>query len=31
MNVSAMPYLKIASQRNLGTTDFEKLRVQINR
>jgi hypothetical protein len=29
MDVSAMPYLKMASQRNLGTTDFDKLRVEI--
>jgi uncharacterized protein (DUF362 family) len=29
MDVSATPYLKMASQRNLGTTDFEKLRVEI--
>ena len=29
MDVSAMPYLKMASQRNLGTPDFEKLRVQL--
>lgn len=29
MDVSAMPYLKLASARNLGTPDFEKLRVQV--
>jgi hypothetical protein len=29
MDVTAMPYLKMASQRNLGTTDFERLRVQV--
>ena len=29
MDVSAMPYLQLASSRNLGTPDFEKLRVQV--
>jgi uncharacterized protein (DUF362 family) len=29
MDVSAIPYLKMASARNLGTPDFENLRVQV--
>ncbi len=29
MDAAAMPYLKMASLRNLGTPDFEKLRVQV--
>jgi hypothetical protein len=29
MDVKAMPYLKMASQRNLDPPDFEKLRQQV--
>jgi hypothetical protein len=28
LDAAAMPYLKLASERNLGTPDFAKLRVQ---
>jgi hypothetical protein len=29
LRASAMPYLKMTSERNLGTPDFEKLRVEV--
>ena len=28
LDAKAMPYLKMANERNLGTPDFEKLRIQ---